>query len=95
MNMAADARYAISQDVVHRVLDGETIVLSLDSGTYFGLNGTGTRVWRLIEDGMSHSQIVARISEEFEHPIDEVRTDVDELLAMLQSKGLVTPAPLA
>ena len=93
MNTPADPRYAISQDVVHRVLDGETIVLSLDSGTYFGLNATGTRVWRLIEAGVSRSQIIEQISREFEHPIDDVRADVDELLGALQSRGLVTAAP--
>ena len=95
MNMPADARYAISQDVVHRVIDGETIVLSLESGTYFGLNATGTRVWRLIEEGASRSAIIERISREFAHPIDAVQSDVDELLAALQSKGLVTTAPPA
>lgn len=92
MDRPADARYAISQDVVHRVLDGETIVLSLESGTYFGLNATGTRVWSLIEEGASRSAIIERISSEFDHPIDSVRSDVDELLATLQAKGLVTAA---
>lgn len=93
MNMPADARYAISQDVVHRVVDGETIVLNLESGTYFGLNATGTRVWRLIEAGATRAQMIERISMEFEHPIGAVQTDVDELLTALQSKGLVTAAP--
>ena len=93
MNSPADARYAISQDVVHRVLDGETIVLSLESGTYFGLNATGTRVWSLLEEGASRSAIIERISSEFDHPIEVVQSDVDELLATLQAKGLVTAAP--
>ena len=93
MERPADARYAISQDVVHRVLDGETIVLSLESGTYFGLNATGTRVWSLIEEGASRNAIVERISSEFDHPIDVVQADVDELLATLQARGLVTAAP--
>ena len=95
MNTPVDSRYAISQDVVHRVLDGETIVLNLESGTYFGLNATGTRVWRLIEEGASRAAIIEQISREFGHPIDDVRSDVDELLTALQSKGLVTAAPAA
>lgn len=93
MDTPADARYAISQDVVHRVLDGETIVLSLESGTYFGLNATGTRVWSLIEEGASRNAIIERISREFDHPLDAVQSDVEELLATLQAKGLVTVAP--
>lgn len=93
MNTHAGSRYAISEDVVHRVLDGETIVLNLESGTYFGLNVTGTRVWRLIEEGASQAEMVERISREFGHPLDAVRADVDELLEALQSRGLVTVAP--
>lgn len=93
MDGPVDARYAISQDVVHRVLDGETVVLHLESGTYFGLNATGTRVWSLVEEGASRNAIIERISSEFGHPIDAVQSDVDELLAALQAKGLVTAAP--
>lgn len=91
--MSHDGRFLISGDVVHRELDGETVVLSLESGMYFGLNATGTRVWRLIEDGATAAQMVETISREFAHPADRVRADVDELLTALQSKGLVTAAP--
>ena len=32
-------------DVVVRDLDGEAVVLDLATGTYFGLNDAGTRIW--------------------------------------------------
>lgn len=89
----AGRRFLISEDVVHRELDGETIVLSLESGMYFGLNATGSRVWTLIGEGATSAQIIDAISREFAHPADEVRADVDELLDVLQTKGLVTAAP--
>lgn len=90
--MSHDGRFLISEDVVHRELDGETIVLSLESGMYFGLNATGTRVWRLIEEGATAAQMIETISREFSHPQDEVRSDVEGLLSVLQAKGLVCPA---
>lgn len=93
--MSHDGRFLISEDVVHRELDGETIVLSLESGMYYGLNATGSRVWRLIEDGATAAQMIDRISREFGHPADEVRADVEALLGVLQQKGLVTAAPSA
>lgn len=91
--MSPEGRFLISDDVVHRELDGETIVLSLESGLYYGLNATGSRVWRLIEEGATTAEMIDRISREFAHPVDEVRADVDALLAALQTKGLVTAAP--
>lgn len=90
--MSHDGRFLISEDVVHRELDGETIVLSLESGMYYGLNATGSRVWRLIEDGATAAQMIDTISREFSHPQDQVRSDVEALLGVLQAKGLVCPA---
>ena len=86
-------RFTISDDVVHRELEGEAVVLSLGSGMYFGLNPTGTRVWSLIETGASVEEIAATISEEFSHPLAEVRADVDEVIGQLLEKGLVAAAP--
>jgi len=86
-------RFTISDDVVHRELEGEAVVLSLGSGMYFGLNTTGTRVWSLIETGASVEEIAATISAEFSHPLAEVRTDVDEVIGQLLEKGLVAAAP--
>ena len=34
----------ISEDAVFRELDGEAVILNLDTGIYFGLNRTGTRI---------------------------------------------------
>ena len=39
-----------SDDVVAREVAGETVLLNLASGTYFGLNETGTLIWELIEE---------------------------------------------
>ena len=38
----------ISPDVAFRDLDGEAVLLNLATGTYFGLNEMGTRMWHLI-----------------------------------------------
>ena len=40
-----------SPDVVFRDLEGEAVILDLASGTYFGLNEVGTRVWRMVDEG--------------------------------------------
>ena len=60
-----------------RDLDGEAVILDLGSGTYFGLNQVGTRVWQLISDGSDEAHIV-----------DVVNVD----LAGLGAQALVTHA---
>ncbi len=54
----AEAMWKLSPDVVFRDLDGEAVILDLVSGTYFGLNEVGTRVWRLVDEGRDAAQIV-------------------------------------
>ena len=35
-------------DVIYRDLDGGAVILNLKTGTYFGLDTVGTRMWALI-----------------------------------------------
>ena len=44
-----DVSIDIPDDVIFRDLDGEAVVLQLDTGFYFGLDAVGTRMWQLME----------------------------------------------
>ena len=61
--------WKLSPDVVFRDLDGEAVILDLVSGTYFGLNEVGTRVWRLVDEGRDPSQIVDVVAVGVSRPI--------------------------
>ena len=52
-NVSLECGVAISEDVVSRDLEGEAVILNLDSGTYFGLDRVGTRIWSLLQEGGS------------------------------------------
>ena len=41
--------FTVSKDAVFRDLDGEAVILDLQSGTYFGLNAVGAHIWQLME----------------------------------------------
>ncbi len=38
----------ISQDVLFRELDGEAVLLHIDTGKYYGLDAIGARMWALL-----------------------------------------------
>jgi hypothetical protein len=78
-----------SADVVFRDLDGEAVILDLESGTYFGLNEVGTRVWLLVGDGRSESEIVEALVAEYDAGRETIARDVAKLLGELRGRRLV------
>lgn len=85
-------RFACSSAVRFRLLDGEAVLLDLESGTYFGLNGVGARVWQLLEAGSTFDATIDAIEREFDAPRATVERDVGELVAQLAARGLVKRA---
>jgi PqqD family protein of HPr-rel-A system len=78
-----------SPNVVFRDLDGEAVLLDLSSGTYFGLNEVGTRVWRLLADGRDERQIVATLAAEYDADPTVIASDVSRLLGDLRARRLI------
>jgi coenzyme PQQ synthesis protein D (PqqD) len=81
----------VSDDVVFRELDGEGVILNLASGIYFGLDETGTRMWRLIEQHGRLTAVMAALSDEYEAASETLERDLISLVAELTEKGLLVP----
>lgn len=79
----------ISEDVVFRDLSGEAVILNLATGTYFGLNEVGTRMWNLIAEGKSGEQVIETLLGEYEVEEKQLRSDYESLVKQLLEKGLV------
>lgn len=75
-----------------RVIQGEAVVLALDSKVLRGLNPVGSRVWELIDGRRSIEEIVIQLAEEFDVDLTRARDEVDAFVRDLLSKGLVTEA---
>jgi Coenzyme PQQ synthesis protein D (PqqD) len=85
--LAEQAR--IPDHVVHRTFVRETVVLNLKTGKYHGLNLTAGRMFELFDGAATLQDMAARLSEEYEKPLDEVEHDLCELVAQLCERGLV------
>ncbi len=75
---------AISSD-----LDGEAVILDMESGKYHSLDTTGTRVWELLEDKISFNDIVLKLMSEYSVEGQQCTTDVKEFINQLIDLGLV------
>src|SRR5258707_14667296 len=47
-------------------LSGETVILHVEKGMYYGLNKLGTRVWSLIQEPRTIDELVQTILSEYE-----------------------------
>ncbi len=79
----------IRDDVVSKKLDGEEILLQLRTGTYFGLNETGTFLFDLVKKGVSKEQMIAEVAEEFQVDSEAAARDVEEFFQALSTNGFI------
>lgn len=84
-----DGVYRISEAVVSRELDGEAIILNLDSGIYFGLDPVGTRIWQLMSSPGRVSDVLRVLLAEYDVSEEVLRADLGQLITKLIEKGLV------
>jgi hypothetical protein len=80
----------ICDDVVSRDLEGEAVILNLETGTYFGLNEVGTRIWTLIQEHESLNRVFEAIRREYEVSPEALHGDLLRMVDELRAKGLVS-----
>jgi len=79
-------------DLVAAAMDGETVMMSIERGEYFGLGGVGSRVWELLDQPTTLAQLTQVICTEYEVDAATCRGDLQKFLADLLDNGLVAPA---
>ncbi len=73
-------------------MDGDLVMMSIESGEYFGLGGVGTRVWELIATPHTLTQLTQAICAEYEVDEATCEADVRRFLADLLANGLAVRA---
>jgi hypothetical protein len=74
--------------VVFRQLDDEAVLLDLESGTYFGLNAVGTRVWQLLAEHADLKTVLNTLADEYDADLAELERDLLTLSEELCARGL-------
>lgn len=85
-------RVTIPEHVMVRQVGDESVMLDLASGTYFGLDAIGARVWQLLVEGRTLAETCDAMLEEYEVSREELERDVADLVEQLAAQGLLVPA---
>ena len=93
MHFSPTDKVKISDQVLSQEVSGETVLLDLQSEFYFGLDKTGTRIWELLQSGVSIQDLIGKMLDEFEVDRQTLEADVNALLEKLLDAGLVSVDP--
>lgn len=87
--MMLDRRVTVPQGVMFRDLDGEAVVLDLESGRYFGLNETGTRMWLLLQEHGAVEPALQAMLAEYDVTEERLRSEMLSFVDTLTSQRLL------
>ncbi|TAL09757.1 MAG: PqqD family protein [Nitrospirae bacterium] len=79
----------VPEGVLSHNLQGEEVILNLNTGVYFGLDPIGTRIWHLIHEHQSLRKVLDRLLEEYAVAEVPCAQDLLDLVARMRKKGLV------
>lgn len=74
---------------VETSIEQETVIMVLDSGDFFSLEGTGRAVWEAIDGSRDREALVAALASDYGRAPDDIGAEVDAFLADLRAAGLV------
>ena len=82
-------RIEISDGVIWRDVGGDVVILNVEAGVYFGIDGSGSQMWRELAEHGSVEKTLASLQQQLDVAPDELKRDLDDLLDKLVQKGLV------
>jgi Coenzyme PQQ synthesis protein D (PqqD) len=86
------AKWQPNPDVVTQLVEGETVLVHLQTNEIYALNPTATRAWDLLETGMNREAVQETLQREFDVPSDQLRAEIDTLITTLVEKKLLRAA---
>ena len=85
----SEKRYAVPGEVLAAHLEGEAVLLHMDTKDYFRLNATAACVWKGLERGMDRDALVDELCAHFEVEPGSAAAELDRLLGELEERRLI------
>jgi hypothetical protein len=70
-------------------VNGEMVLMSIDSGCYYGLDEIGGDIWRRLAAPVSVATVCQSLSEDYDGDPAQIEHDVLALLTRLRVEGLI------
>ena len=91
--LTPDTRVVAGRGQLSAKLSGEAVILGLGDSVYYGLDGSGARIWELVQQPISLASIADTLSTEFDVEREIAMRDLIELAGTLRTRGLLDIVP--
>jgi hypothetical protein len=89
MTVGPDSVIVQEDEPVAAEVDGEVVMLSERAGAYFGLDGIGSEIWRLIGEPRRVSELCGTLAQRYDVDAETLTRDVTAFLDELLARNLV------
>ena len=70
-------------------VDGESVIMNINTGNYFGLNSVSTDIWKYLETPLKFKDIIKKLTSEYEVKKETCDAETRPLLFQLLRFGIV------
>ena len=90
--ITASAAFKINAPrITHQTIDGETIIIDFDNGSYFSIDGVGAVIWEAVAQNATLNEIVALLTQRYAGDEADLFREVEQFLIELQRESLIAP----
>jgi hypothetical protein len=87
--LSASTAIVANDDCISTEIDGESVILHMGQGKYYGFNQVGTHVWSAVQEPHTLDELFRSVSESYDVTQERCEADVRELVSELLELGLV------
>ena len=87
--LSPESRIVLSRDQASCDLAGDTAIVNLKSGVYYGLDPVGTQIWKLLAEPMTFRTLCDSLGHDYDVDGCRLESDMREFLNELAGHGLI------
>lgn len=77
------------EEYVFNEVDGELVMMSIETGDYVSMNETGKIIWELLEQDKTVNELIALLVQQFDVDQEIVKNDVVPFIEQMKTKGIL------
>ena len=79
----------LSDNVFAQEVDGEMVLLDMNSENYFGLDEVGSAIWQAMQEKQKLQEVYDAMLEVYDVTPDVLQKDLEEFVGKLTESGLI------
>ena len=87
--MNLNQKVTFAETVFAQEVDGEMVLLDMESENYFGLDEVGTAIWQAMQEKDTLKEVLNVLLEQYEVEEEMLENDLSDFIGKLVESGLV------